>query len=93
MADSQLEFGAAEHKHFSSLVSLCLVAAVALLVYAVASASFLVNVIASGNVSLMLRSLDDAVQVLVALFAAYRLNQAARGFVRLSMRRAITWLC
>ena len=50
------------------------------MVYAVANASFLFNVIASGKVSLMLRTLDDAIQALAALFAAYHLNQAARGF-------------
>jgi hypothetical protein len=37
-------------------------------------------VIASGKVSLMLRTLDDAIQALSALFAAYQLNQAAKGF-------------
>ena len=50
------------------------------MVYAVANASFLFNVIASGKVSLMLRTLDDAIQALSALFAAYQLNQAAKGF-------------
>ena len=80
MTNSQFEFGAAENKRFSSLASLCLVSALALLVYAVANASFLVNVIASGKVALMLRTLDDVFQVLAALFAAYQLNQAAKGF-------------
>ena len=28
----------------------------------------------------MLRTLDDAIQALAALFAAYQLNQAAKGF-------------
>ena len=51
-----------------------------MVVYAVANASFLFNVIASGKVSLMLRTLDDAIQALSALFAAYQLNQAAKGF-------------
>jgi hypothetical protein len=37
-------------------------------------------VIASGKVSLMLRTLDEAIQALAALFAAYQLNQAAKGF-------------
>jgi len=80
VTNSQFEFGAAENKRFSSLASLCLVSALALLVYAVANASFLVNVIASGKVALMLRTLDDVFQVLAALFAAYQLNQAAKGF-------------
>ena len=80
MASSQVEFGAAENKHFSSLANLCLVSAVALLAYAIANASFLVNVIASGKVAVMLRSLDDAFQVLAALFAARQLQQAAKGF-------------
>ncbi len=80
MSNSQFEFGAAENKHFSALANFCLVSALALVVYAVANASFLFNVIASGKVSLMLRTLDDAIQVLAALFAAYHLNQAAKGF-------------
>ena len=80
MTNSQFEFGAAENKHFSALASFCLVSALALVVYAVANASFLFNVIASGKVSLMLRTLDDAIQALSALFAAYQLNQAAKGF-------------
>ena len=80
MSNSQFEFGAAENKHFSALASFCLVSALALVVYAVANASFLFNVIASGKVSLMLRTLDDAIQALAALFAAYQLNQAAKGF-------------
>jgi hypothetical protein len=52
----------------------------ALLVYGIANASFLFNVIASGKVFLMLRTLDDVFQTLAALFAAYQLNQAAKGF-------------
>ena len=80
MTNSQFEFGAAENKHFSSLARLCLVSAVALLVYGIANASFLFNVIASGKVSLMLRTLDDLFQALAALFAAYQLNQAAKSF-------------
>ena len=79
MTNSQFEFGAAENKHFSSLASLCLVSALALLVYGIANASFLFNVIASGKVFLMLRTLDDVFQTLAALFAAYQLNQAAKG--------------
>ncbi|MBD2424030.1 hypothetical protein [Cyanobium sp. FACHB-13342] len=80
MTNSQFEFGAAENKHFSALARLCLVSALALLVYGIANASFLFNVIASGKVSLLLRTLDDAFQTLAALFAAYQLNQAAKGF-------------
>ena len=80
MSNSQFEFGAAENKHLSALANFCLVSALALVVYAVANASFLFNVIASGKVSLMLRTLDDAIQALSALFAAYQLNQAAKGF-------------
>ena len=80
MTNSQFEFGADENKHFSSLASLCLVSALALLVYGIANASFLFNVIASGKVFLMLRTLDDVFQTLAALFAAYQLNQAAQGF-------------
>lgn len=80
MTSSQFEFGAAENKHFSALANLCTVSALALLVYAIANASFLFNVIASGKIALMLRTLDDAFQALAALFAAYQLNQAAKGF-------------
>ena len=80
MTSSQYEFGATENKYFRPLANLCLVSAGALVVYAIANASFLVNVIASGKVALMLRSLDDAFQTLAALFAAYQLNQAARNF-------------
>ena len=80
MTNSQFEFGAAENKHFSSLASLCLISALALLVYGIANASFLFNVIASGKVPLMVRSLDDAFQALASFFAAYQLNQAAKGF-------------
>lgn len=83
MTNSQFEFGAAENKHFAALASFCLVSALALLVYAIANASFLFNVMASGKVALMLRTLDDAIQTLAALFAAYQLNQAAKGFRRI----------
>ena len=74
------EFGRVENKHFSSLAKYCVVSALALVVYAIANVSFLFNVIASGKVALMVRTLDDAFVTVVSLFAAYRLNQAANSF-------------
>lgn len=80
MADGRIEFGAAENKHFSSLATYATVSALALVIYAIANLSFLFNVVASGKVALMLRTLDDAFMTLAALFAAYQLHQAADCF-------------
>jgi len=80
MTESPFEFGHVENKHFSSLAKYCVVSALALVVYAIANVSFLFNVIASGKVALMVRTLDDAFVTVVSLFAAYQLNQAANGF-------------
>ncbi|MEB3296719.1 MAG: hypothetical protein VKL23_04215 [Cyanobacteriota bacterium] len=80
MTNAQFEFGPAENKHFSTLAGYCTISALALVVYAIANASFLVNVIASGKVALMVRTLDDAFSALASFFAAYQLNQAARCF-------------
>ena len=80
MTESPFEFGHVENKHFSSLAKYCVVSALALVVYAIANVSFLFNVIASGKVALMVRTLDDAFVTVVSLFAAYRLNQAANSF-------------
>lgn len=80
MTEARFEFGSAENKHFSSLAKYSTISALALVVYAIANASFLFNVIASGKVGLMVRSLDDVFVMLAALFAAYQLNQAAKGF-------------
>ena len=80
MTKVQFEFGAAENKHFSSLAKYCVISALALVVFAVANASFLFNVIASGKIALMIRTLDDAFLTLAAFFAAYQLNQAAKSF-------------
>jgi hypothetical protein len=52
----------------------------ALVVFAIANASFLFNVIASGKVALMIKTLDDAFLTLAAFFAAYQLRQAAGNF-------------
>jgi len=54
-----------------------------LVVYAIANASFLFNVFASGTVDLVVRSLDDMFAMLATLFAVFRLNQAAKGFRRI----------
>ena len=80
MTNAQFEFGPAENKHFSTLASYCMISALALVVYAVANASFLFNVIASGKVALMVRTLDDAFSALASLFAAYQLNQASKCY-------------
>jgi len=80
VSQAPFEFGRVENKHFSSLAQYCVVSALALVVYAIANASFLFNVIASGKLALMVRTLDDAFVTLASLFAAYQLNQAARGF-------------
>ena len=80
VTEAQFEFGRVENKHFSSLAKYCVVSALALVVYAIANASFLFNVIASGKVALMVRTLDDAFVTLASFFAAYQLNQAARSF-------------
>ena len=80
MTEAQFEFGTAENKHFSSLAKYCVISALALVVFAVANASFLFNVIASGKIALMIRTLDDAFLTLAAFFAAYQLRQAAKSF-------------
>ena len=80
MIESQFEFGATENKHFTALANLSVVSCVALVVYALANASYLFNVVASGKIALMVRTLDDAFMTLAALFAAYQLNLAAKGF-------------
>ncbi len=80
MAEAQFEFGVAENKHFNSLAKYCSISAIALVVYAIANASFLFNVIASGKVALMIRTLDDAFLTLAAFFAADQLRQAAKSF-------------
>jgi hypothetical protein len=80
VTEARFEFGSAENKHFSSLAKYCVVSALALVVYGIANASFLFNVIASGKVALMVRTLDDAFVTLAAFFAAYQLGQAAKGF-------------
>ena len=60
LAENQFEFGAAENRHFNSLAKYCVISALALVVFAIANASFLFNVIASGKVALMIKTLDDA---------------------------------
>ena len=80
MSESQFEFGSIENKHFNSLAKYCVISALALVAYAIANASFLFNVVASGKVALIVRTLDDAFVTLASFFAAYQLNQAARGF-------------
>ncbi len=78
--NSQFEFGPAENKHFSTLATYCIVSALALMVYAIANASFLLNVFASGKVALMVRTLDDGFSTLASFFAAYQLSQASKCF-------------
>ena len=83
MSGTQFEFGSLENKHFNSLSKYCVISALVLVVYAIANASFLFNVIASGKIALMLRTLDDAFVALASFFAAYQLNQSAKGFRRI----------
>ena len=83
MSGTQFEFGSLENKHFNSLAKYCVISALVLVVYAIANASFLFNVIASGKIALMLRTLDDAFVALASFFAAYQLNQSAKGFRRI----------
>ena len=80
LAENQFEFGAAENRHFNALAKYSIISALALVVYAIASASFLFNVIASGKVALMIKTLDDAFLTFAAFFAAYQLRQAAGSF-------------
>ncbi|QPN71148.1 hypothetical protein [Synechococcus sp. CBW1108] len=80
LAENQFEFGASENRHFNSLAKYCVISALALVVFAIANASFLFNVIASGKVALMIKALDDALLTLAAFFAAYQLRQAAGNF-------------
>jgi hypothetical protein len=83
VAEAQFEFGNAENKHFSALAKYSVLSALALVVYAVANASFLLNVALSGKILLVVRTLDDVFVTLAALFASYQLNQAAKSFRRI----------
>jgi hypothetical protein len=76
----QFDFGANENKHFSSLAKYCIISALALVFYAIANASFILNVVASGKAGLILRCLDDAFLVVAALFSAYQLQGASKCF-------------
>jgi hypothetical protein len=83
VAEAQFEFGNAENKHFSALAKYSVLSALALVVYAVANASFLLNVALSGKILLVVRTLDDVFVTIAALFASYQLNQAAKSFRRI----------
>jgi hypothetical protein len=89
--NSQFEFGPAENKHFSTLATYCIVSALALMVYAIANASFLFNVFASGKVALMVRTLDDGFSTLASFFAATSSARPPSATARLSTPKGMTF--
>ena len=77
---TEFEFGSLENKRFNTLAKYCLISATAIIIYAIANISFLVNVFLSGKAALIIRTLDDLFVTIAALFAAYQLGQAAKSF-------------
>lgn len=78
------EFNANSNKHFSALSRYCTISSVALLVYAMSNAFYFVVAANSGKVSgLIVRSIDDILVIISALYAAYQLKLAAGSLIKI----------
>lgn len=79
--NAEFEFSEKSNKHFNSLAKYCKISAAALLLYAISNASYFIVAVNSGKVNnLMLRSADDILVIVAALYAAFELIQAGKCY-------------